>query len=158
MKTSLFIYISFILLSCTANKHKIEIKLPADSADKSQTKTDTVKNHAADIIGDSVIIAKFPKDSIATTISGLLKETKQVAVYVEVKQGKNLSATLHTKDPDANIRFNQFFTPDRKADGPFGKTISKPILKRGMYKLIIGHDLMAEGRSEVRFELRLMVQ
>ena len=150
-----------MLISCGESKQekKRADAIAIDTSVKKSSKMDTGKNVSLVNTNDSIIIAKFLKDSIATTINGLLREAPQnVVVYINVKQGKNLSAILYAKDARANIRINQVFTPDGKADGPFGRELYKPIFKRGMYKLIIGHDLMAEGGSAVKFKLRIIVK
>lgn len=148
-----------MLASCTSKKQEELILNNTDTTAVSYPKKDTSKTASDIVANDSVITVKFLKDSIAATVSGVLKKPPQhVMVNVDIKRGKRLFAILHTQDPNANIRINQVFTPDGKADGPFGKVIIRPIMKHGMYKIFIGHNLMAEGALETRFYLRIIVK
>ena len=54
-----------------------------------------------------------------------------------------------------NIRFNQIKTPDGKYDGPFGREISYKISSKGEVWLMIGKNLMADGKNTGRFSVRI---
>ncbi len=158
MKKYAIIFLLFTIHSCTAKKHVEQTAVAKDSLPENRSKQDSVIPLNKQT-GDTVIVVKFEKDSIATTINGELKPLMQhISVYIKVNQGKQLTAFLQTPDPNANIRFNQIYTPDGNADGPFGKELVKPVLKKGIYKIIIGRNLMAEGSLDAKFSLRVIVQ
>ena len=164
MKTSL-IALVIMAFSCNnenqpaANKDSVVLK--ENSTKKIQ---ETINNKVSDTINnieinDSVIHIKFPKDSISTTVAGKMKGINHpVTVYIPVKHGKQLTAIVTTKDSIANIRFNQIFTPDGKADGPFGKELKRTIHQQGTYKLIIAEDMMQGDEYKGNFELTVMVK
>jgi hypothetical protein len=159
MNRSFINCILLLIISCTSKTQQEQSVNPTDIDAISFPATDTLKTALNVTTNDSVITVKFLKDSIAATVSGVLKMPPQhVIVNVDIKQGKQLFAILHTHGPNANIRINQVVTPDGKADGPFGKSVIRPILKQGMYKLIIGHNLMADGASEGKFDLRVIIK
>ena len=164
MKTSLIVLL-VIVFSCN-NKNQNIAK--ADSTtfryDTIKKITDTISNKVTDTINsiavsDSVIYIKFEKDSVSTTVSGQMKGINHpVTVYIPTKQGKQLMAILTTSESVANIRFNQIFTPDGKADGPFGKELKRAIYQQGMYKLIISEDMMQGDEYKGNFKLKITVK
>ena len=107
---------------------------------------------------DSTIYVRFLPDSTATTMAATLQKNSPVNFYVDVQSGKKLKATLQLISPKLNARINQLFTPSGKADGPFGSQLDYPIIERGMYKIIVGRNLMAEGLPAGDFSLRVSVE
>lgn len=108
---------------------------------------------------DTLITVTFPKDSTWTKIEGKMRGVKYpVTVVIPVKQGKQLSASLQTEEPTANIRINQIFTPDNKADGPFGKELKYPIKMEGNYQLKIGENMMQGDEWKGTFWLTISVK
>lgn len=81
-----------------------------------------------------------------------------VTVLIPIRQGKQLTASLKTEDSLANIRINQIFTPDGKADGPFGRELKLVIKQQGTYKLIIAENLMQGDEWKGKFDLTVKVQ
>ncbi len=79
-------------------------------------------------------------------------------ITIKVSSGTMLYANVITKQKDANIRFNQIQLPDSSFDGPFGKNISYPLKGPGNYKLIIGEDMMAEGKWSGGFLVKVWVK
>ncbi|GHE31925.1 hypothetical protein [Sphingobacterium griseoflavum] len=65
---------------------------------------------------------------------------------------------LQTVEGTGNIRINQLFMPDGKADGPFGKTFDDSLAQTGNYRLVISESLMQEnpytGDYTVTIELK----
>jgi len=108
---------------------------------------------------DSTIVVKFPKDSTWTTVVGKMKGVNHpVSVYIDVKQGKRLTAVISAEDSTANVRINQMITPDGKADGPFGKDFTFTIHQQGTYKLLIGENLMQGDEWKGNFKLTIRVK
>ncbi len=121
-----------------------------------KTIKDTLSNKG---VNDSIINISFPKDSTWVTVSGKMKGINHpVTVYIPVKQGNQLIASLSTEDSLANIRINQIFTPEGKADGPFGKELKHTLHQQGTYKLIIGENMMQGDEWKGKFNLTVKVQ
>lgn len=108
---------------------------------------------------DSTIHVRFQRDSISTTVDGRMRGFGHpVTVYIPIKQGKQFSARISSDDSTANIRINQIFTPDGKADGPFGREWKFAIRQQGMYKLLIGENLMQGDEWKGKFTLAIVVK
>lgn len=123
---------------------------------KDTTQKDTISNNE---INDSIINMRFPKDTTQVTVNGEMKGfNRPVVVYIAVKQGKHLTASISSEDSTANIRINQIITPDGKADGPFGRDFTFAIHQQGMYKLLIGENLMQGDEWKGKFKLTIKVE
>ncbi len=156
MKTFL-ITSAIVIYSCNNTSQN---KLNTDSMAAENVSTnkgkDTIRNSE---VNDSVIYIRFPADSISTTVSGKMKGMKlPVTVLIPIRQGKQLIASLKTEDSLANIRINQIFTPDGKADGPFGRELKLVIKQQGTYKLIIAENLMQGDEWKGKFNLTVNIQ
>ncbi len=165
MKILLF-FIILIVASCSdgANSNIGSNSSTGIGSSESNTGDDTVATDKTNVIvrddkSDTLITVSFPKDSTWTKIEGKMRGISHpITVLIPVKQGKQLSAFLQTEDSTANIRINQIFTADGKADGPFGKEIKYPIKKEGTYKLIIGENMMQGDEWKGTFWLTVSVK
>ena len=164
MKISLIVLLITIFSCNNVNQNTAKTDSVVLKDDTTEKGIDTTNDKVSDTINtietnDSVINIKFAKDSISTTVSGKMKGINHpVTVYIPIKQGKQLKAILTTKEPVANIRFNQIFTPDGKADGPFGKELKRAIHEQGTYKLIISEDMMQGEEFKGSFKLTVVVK
>lgn len=134
---------------------------------KSATSENTISNierkdtvtTKTDFTKDSIFTIHFPKDSNSFTITGKLNGIgKPVTAIIPVKKGNQLTVVLVAEDSVANIRINQIFTPDGKADGPFGKSLKRKITEQGDYKIIIGEDQMQGEEWKGKFRLTVKVE
>ena len=57
-----------------------------------------------------------------------------------------ISVKINTVEKDRNLRINQIILPDGSTDGPFSKEMNYTKKKNGTYKIVIGKNLMAEGK------------
>lgn len=154
------IILFFALVSCRGtptNTTNADTNVTTNSFDT--TEIDSVSNiEANDQPNDSTINIRFPKGGTSITVTGKMKGINHpITVYIPVKQGKQLTATLIPEDSTANIRFNQIFTPDGKADGPFGRELKRELHQQGTYKLIIGENLMRGEEWKGKFSLTVSV-
>ncbi len=69
-----------------------------------------------------------------------------------------MTAAILPEDSVANIRINQIFTPDGKADGPFGRELKQPLHQQGTYKLIIAENMMQGDEWKGNFKLTVKVE
>ena len=83
---------------------------------------------------------------------------QHVVVAINISSGKELFASLSSKDKNANIRISQIGFPDRAFDGPFGRTLDYKIKDTGIYKIIMGEDMMAGDRWSGKFILKTWVK
>lgn len=131
---------------------------PTESRSEDTTPAGNSNITVKDAESDTLITVKFPKDSTWTKIQGKMRGINHpVTVLIPVEQGKRLTAKLQTEDTGANIRINQIFTPDGKADGPFGKELSYTIKQQGTYKLIIAENMMQGDEWKGTFVLTVAV-
>jgi hypothetical protein len=148
------------LSSCSSHKDTAE-KEPTvtDAATVNSTATrainkDTIKYTAA----DTSVHISLDKNNPATTITGKLEGKAQVIqLYIDKRSSDSVDVLIKPSDPDANIRLNQVIYPGGTADGPFGREQKFALKKSGVYKLIIGNDLMAEGKTRTAFTLHLSI-
>lgn len=128
-----------------------------DSANNKISTPDTTV--VSEEVNDSTIQIQFPKDSTWVTVEGKMKGmTHPISVYIPVKQGTKLTAKIQPEDSTANIRINQVFTPDGKADGPFGRELKRSLNQQGTYKLIIAENMMQGDEWIGNFKLTIRVE
>jgi hypothetical protein len=80
-------------------------------------------------------------------------EKQQFILVIKNVKKSSISATISTKDKNRNLRINQILLPDNSSDGPFSKTMKYKISKKGIYKIVVGKNLMAEGKLTGNFNL-----
>lgn len=106
---------------------------------------------------DSMFYRK-PEKGVPVSIKGKLKGVGMpVKIFLDIADGDSLHDELEAEEADAVIRINQIILPDKTADGPFGRTLEYKIRQHGMYTLILGNNLMAEGSTKTAFTLRINV-
>lgn len=156
--------ILLILASCRDNANSDISSIDSGGATASGSINDDTGSNKNNVsineeTSDTLINVKFPKDSTWTRIKGKMRGvTYPITVLIPVKQGKQLYALIQTEDSTANIRINQIFMPDNKADGPFGKELKYAIKQEGIYKLIIGEDKMQGEEWKGWFQLTISVR
>ncbi len=156
MKT--FLIILMIIISSCNNTSQNNINTASKSAgnDSIETQKDTISNTE---INDSIIHISFPKDSTWVTVNAKMKGFNHpVIVYIPVKQGRHLTASISSDDSAANVRINQIITPGGKADGPFGRDFTFAIHQQGTYRLLIGENLMQGDEWKGEFKLTVKVE
>ena len=79
-------------------------------------------------------------------------------VPISIVAGKELIAVIVRRDKKENIRINQLEMPDSTFDGPFGDSLHHVMRDTGTYKIIVAHDLMAEGKPSGDFTLKVWVK
>ncbi len=155
MKTCLIIFIAAL---CACNNTS-KSNSPATGGDMSGNDTAKTTEVKTDFTRDSVINIKFQRDSSSVKVTGKMNGiNKPVTVYIPIKKGRQLSVLLVPSDSIANIRINQIFTPDGKADGPFGRDLKRTLVQEGTYKLIIAEDLMQGDEWKGKFWLTVKVE
>jgi hypothetical protein len=93
---------------------------------------------------DSLLILSATGEPL--TISGFLSKPGDVVTYsIKISKMGKLIGKIKVDTQPANIRFNQIVTPTGQSDGPFGQDIEYTLTEKGIYKLLIGHSLMAEN-------------
>ena len=153
--------IFFILVTFIASCSNIESN--ENSTTDTTTKTsDSITTSQSDIetdfTKDSVITIKFPNDSSSITVTGRMNGiNKPVAVNIPITKGKKLNIVLTPEDSIANVRINQIFMPNGKADGPFGRKLEQQIKQYGNYKIIIAENLMQGEEWKGNFRLTVTV-
>lgn len=73
-------------------------------------------------------------------------ENQQFVIVIKNVTKSTISAKINTIEKDRNLRINQIILPDGSSDGPFSKEMKYTKKKNGTYKIVIGKNLMAEGK------------
>src|SRR4051812_42069139 len=110
------IILIMILVGCKNNQNSGEA---ADNSSSVATGADTVKTETVktDFTEDSIILIAFPRDSSSISVKGKMTGINHpVTVNISITKGIELDVVLVPEDSIANIRINQLFTPDGKAD------------------------------------------
>jgi len=140
------------IISCDQSTHKNNpseiVKKDTNAATTITSKGDEKNNHNS----SSVLHAGADTFSIRLQMAGL-KDRK--IIPLTIVSGKELFAVIHKENGNANIRINQLALPDSTFDGPFGDSLHYKIKMAGAYKIIIGPDLMATGKLNGVFNLKL---
>ncbi|MDQ6755729.1 MAG: hypothetical protein M3004_02230 [Bacteroidota bacterium] len=126
--------------------------------------TDSAINHAINkesinsYVADSALHIYPGKKDTSITISGNLNgNNHNIKIYLHITSGDTLHAFIEPLEQHANIRLNQIIYPGGKADGPFGRDQKFALKNMGIYQLIIGNNLMAEGKIKTAFNLHLSI-
>lgn len=165
MKNTLVLITCIAVVSCNNNSSKSPVtegradsitqdRIGKHSEDTSITPLKTVESGAVQT--DSVLNLDLPQNGDSLKVR-ILKKSAPIICNFQVRNKGTLTASIITPGSSGNIRFNQIFMPDKSADGPFNKTLNYDIKKTGLYKLIIGADLMAENPYKGEFTLELKV-
>ena len=113
-------------------------------------------NPPVDARADSTATLTVPAGDSTAVLPGKIQRLNQtIIVRVPVQNKRKLTATLLTTGGQSNVRFKQVIDPAGKEDGPFGQTVSVLTPRNGQYQLLIGHNLMSEGRAVQEFTLRV---
>jgi hypothetical protein len=144
-----FWFLCFITVACNQKKRianpAVEIKAPSlqqDSLSQTNKKISDVSDTTLAI--DSITTVALHNGT--AIVKGRLNGAGTQAVIVfTINSGSELKAHVKPTIGTGNIRINQIQLPDKTLDGPFGQELAYPIMKKGVYKLIIGENLMAEG-------------
>ena len=79
-------------------------------------------------------------------------------LHFSIASGKMIHAMLVVKSDSANIRIDQIEMPDGKFDGPFGREMHHEIKMPGVYKIIVGENMMAEGKWTGDFLIKVWIE
>jgi hypothetical protein len=151
--------IGFGLSCCNSHSNTSEKEVTATgTAAPDSTITHLNKVSINSPVADSAVHIYLDKKGPAKTISGKLEgNNRKITVYLHISSGDSLHASLEPAEQDANIRLNQIIYPGGRSDGPFGRDQKFALKNTGIYQLIIGNNLMAEGKTKAAFNLHLSV-
>lgn len=93
------------------------------------------------------IIRTFDASQLPFTIGEeITDEDQQFIILIKNVTKPTISAKINTIEKGRNLRINQVILPDGSSDGPFSKEMKLVSKKNGNYKIVIGKNLMAEGK------------
>lgn len=141
----------------------------SNSVEKENDNTDVLQNAEPKKMPANDSLEK--KDSMESNLRSLLAggdtltEQKHINGFGDkpelsfsIVSGKMMHAMLVVKSDSANIRINQIEMPDGKFDGPFGREMRYEIKIPGVYKIIIGENMMAEGKWTGDFLIKVWME
>ena len=140
------------LLSCNQRKKNKTLNGAVVSIQNDSVKSVTKTNN------DSAKRYLSPKKDTLVFNLKMDSSNQHVAFAINIISGKELFASLSSIDKNANIRISQIGFPDSTFDGPFGRTFDCKIKDTGMYKIIVGEDMMAGDRWTGDFTLKTWVK
>ncbi len=152
------IFLLFVIYSCSQLVSNNAEPAAADTASsstntvvkkESESKKDSAATDQQTLFpGGDTLFAKMHIDGV--------KDLK--ILPVKIASGKILYAKLIPSEARANLLINQVQMPDSSLDGPFGRELEYKIKTPGIYKLIIGESLMAEGNWKGDFLVKVWVK
>ncbi len=158
MRYYLLALLIFLLAACN-NQDKKQAENPVASEPEKTGAGDKKIAAPVNEQTDSVIHFSFDRDSSSLTASGFIKSARDhITGYLPVDRKAQLTAWLIPKEKDMNIRFTQLIMPDSTMDGPFGTQFKYALQQKGMYKIIISANTMADGSTKGDFLIRLQVK
>ena len=152
LKLLIFVSLLIIIFSCneSVRKNKQVENIQTDSV-SSPAKKDTLTNFQE----NKMLQPGSDTFTIQLHLNGI--KDKQT-ILVAIKSGNELFAVINKDNRKANIRINQIEMPDSTFDGPFGDSLHYRLKITGTYKIIVGHNLMAEGKPSGNFILKAWVK
>lgn len=151
-KTILACLTMIVILGCNQSGHKNNHAEIVKNDTFTQSKIISSKEANNNLNHDIIHHADIDTFSVRLQMDGL-KDRK--IIPLNIVSAKELFAVIHKENKKANIRINQIEMPDSTFDGPFGDSLHYKIKMNGVYKIIVGPDLMATGKLDGVFELKV---
>lgn len=163
LTTLILLVVAFSVNSCTSNHTQSSEAASENSTDTlpdHQSRQDTLKEiNARDQLNsadDSVTVLTFSKGVKSLSVKGHLDKPGDVVTYLlTVDKSTLLSGRLEVSKSPANIRFSQIVMPNGQSDGPFGRELDYKLPQKGVYKIKIAQNLMAENAFVGDFMMHL---
>ena len=156
MRNIIALLIIFSLAAC-GQSGSTEKNAADTSISVADTATANNSINKKDTIATKIPKSLFPGSDTVVAQMHINGVKEQPVLTLSIASGKMLHAIISTKQ-EANLRINQIEMPDSSFDGPFGKSIDYKIKTPGIYKLIIGESMMAEGQYSGDFEIKAWVK
>ena len=156
MKIGLIIVSLFLVFSC--NQKENDKTIPVNSTDTIVTVKDKVADKVVNAQHRDTINMLVQDEKGSYSAFGIIDSIHPI-IYVKFTNENpgNLHAVVTPVNGAGNIRFNQIFFPDKRADGPFGQEVTLELKQIGEHTLIIGHSLMAENPYSGKFKVEIRI-
>jgi hypothetical protein len=143
-----------LLVSC--NPSADDKTSASDSGDQSSIVPTTSTDTTSEKFSESTLFQlSFVDTSIREIKARINKKSPEVYCNIKIPKKGQLTAVIIPADSTCNIRINQIIMPGDKSDGPFGRDHTFKIDKPGVYRLLIGQNLMAGSTEGCDFTMRL---
>lgn len=134
--------ISFIMVSCM---------LLACQAPTSRT---TVHKSSEDS-------TQIEQQGISFLRGGILKKMEKISgttdtIFIEVNKPDSIHIILESTSDTANIRISQLFSPDGKADGPFGRELKYRFKNSGLFYITVNENLMVGNHYSGPYQVSII--
>lgn len=142
------------------------ISCSASNTPKTETKTEVAKvkipeqrRGAMRTVEGNKIIRTVDASQLPFSIGEeFTNENQQFILVIENVTKANISAEISTHDKGRNLRINQIILPDNSSDGPFMSKVNYKTSKKGTYKIVIGKNLMTEGKLAGSFSVSVKLK
>lgn len=128
-------------------------KLVSDTEVKEMNNFQPRKGAFRTVEGNKIIRTVDASQLPFTIGEEITNENQQFVLVIRNVNKSNLSVEVYTNDNGRNIRINQIVKPDNSTDGPFTNKMNYKTSKKGTYKIVIGKNLMAQGKLSGNFSV-----
>ena len=77
-------------------------------------------------------------------------------IFIFVRRADSVRVKIKTPSDTANIRISQLFSPNGKADGPFGKELIHRFIDSGQYYITVNENRMVGNRYTGPYEVKII--
>lgn len=150
------LFATFLSIACCS---KSEVAQSENATETTSVKTEAVEKNsekspvqqgrrgAMRTVEGNKIIRTVDASQLPFTIGEqFTDENQQFIIVINNVSKSTIFAKINTVEKDRNLRINQIILPDGSSDGPFSKEMKYSKKKNGTYKIVIGKNLMAEGK------------
>lgn len=85
-----------------------------------------------------------------------LKSGHTDTIFIFVHRADSVRIKIKTPSDTANIRISQLFSPNGKADGPFGKELIHRFIDSGQYYITVNENRMVGNRYSGPYEVAIV--
>jgi hypothetical protein len=133
---------------------------PADSTATVRQKIDKDSGTIPEppVLKDTSVLVSFDSSRQQSAYSRLGRTGPSITYHFSIKKPENIIARIIPDKAGCNVRFNQIVMPGNKTDGPFGLELNYKLPRKGSYKLIVGHNMMAGDPEVCDFRIEISLQ
>lgn len=159
---SRYLLLLCLAVSCAKSPDKPIVK--EDSNDSSKTNVVKTEEDSSEA-SEKPISRTVSGNEIVRTVSGsqlpitfsdeFTNEDQKLVIHLNRMKGVSIKAKIIPLAKMQNIRFNNVEYKDQSIDGPFGQDLEYTFDKDGIYSLVIGKSLMADGSQIGKFKVEI---
>lgn len=150
-KIFLVFFAMIVMLGCDQSGNKSNSAKIVKKDTITEREILSLKNEHSDKKIDAMLRAGIDTFIVRMQMNGI-QDMK--IITLTIVSGKQLFAVIYKENKKSNIRINRVEMPDSTFDGPFGDSLHYKINVAGVYKIMVGPNLMATGKLDGAFKLK----